>query len=354
MLRAVHVIGRMPGHGTQRQLAGMLKVAHGRFWDATLTVLRAGDPLAQEVADAGVPVVQFAGPEADPRRFTWLRRAIEDADLVHTSLWGANVFGRLVAHSRRRPPAVVISEHSVEDLRPTSHRLIDRALRRCTDEYIANSRDVARFLARAHRVPIERVTVIRNAIDRNVFHPATSSRQRHRPARLGAVGRLEPVKGLDVLLAAMPEIVRKRPVELTLVGDGSERPGLERMAKGLPVVFAGHMDAPSDVATFLRSLDVFIMPSRWEGFPNALLEALACGVTAVVTDVPGMREAAEDQAVFVPPDRPAALAEAVDRALASPPPPPTISVRAFEDMATAHLEVFERALARRGSIERSA
>ena len=151
MLRAVHVIGRMPGHGTQRQLAEMLKVAHGRFWDARLAVLRAGDPLTQEVADAGVPVVQFAGPDWDPRRFTWLRRAIDGADVVHSSLWGANAFARIVARSRRPRPAVVVTERSVEDLRPSTARKIDRALRGWTDGYVANSRDVAAFLARSHR-----------------------------------------------------------------------------------------------------------------------------------------------------------------------------------------------------------
>ena len=136
MLRAVHVIGRMPGHGTQRQLAEMLKVAHGRFWDARLAVLRAGDPLTQEVADAGVPVVQFAGPDWDPRRFTWLRRAIDGADVVHSSLWGANAFCADRRRSRRPRPAVVVTERSVEIsvLRPPGrsirHPRVDGRIRR--------------------------------------------------------------------------------------------------------------------------------------------------------------------------------------------------------------------------------
>ena len=352
MLRVVQVIGRMPGHGTQLQLARMLESAHRRLWDARLAVLRAGDPLAQELADAGVPVHQFAGRDGDPRRFVWLRRAIHGADIIHSSLWGTNVYARVVAGTRHRRPAIVISERSVEDFRPAGHRRVDRALRRWTDEYIANSRDVAEFVARAHGVPIDDVTVIRNGIDRNVFFPERTPRERIGPARLGAVGRLELEKGLDVLLAAMPEIAASRPVELTVVGDGPERPALQRMADGLPVVFAGHMGAPSDVADFLRSLDVFIMPSRREGLPNALLEALACGVPAVVTDVPGMKEAAEGHAFFVPPDRPAELARTVVRALTSWDRPPLTSLISFDHVAAAHLRVFERAHARRRSAHR--
>jgi glycosyltransferase involved in cell wall biosynthesis len=346
MLRVVHVIGRMPGHGTQRQLVGMLQSAHMLSWDATLAVLRAGDPLSKEVADSGVPVVEFTGHDGDPRRLVWLRRLLDDTDVVHSSLWGANVYGRLVAATRRQRPAVVISERSVEEFRPPAKRRVDRALRRWTEEYIANSNDVAAFVARAHGVPADRVTVIRNGIDRSIFFPDRAPRARDGPARLGAVGRLIPEKGLDVLLAAMPKIVAIQPVELTVVGDGPERSALEHRAHGLPVVFSGYIGAPSDIASFLQNLDLFIMPSRWEGLPNALLEALACGVPVVATDVPGMREAAGGHALLVPPDQPAALAEAVCRALSSQ-DRPTVSLNSFDEVAAAHLAVFQRAHARR-------
>jgi glycosyltransferase involved in cell wall biosynthesis len=200
-------------------------------------------------------------------------------------------------------------------------------------------------------VSAQRVTVIRNGIDRSIFFPKRS-RDREGPARLGSVGRLIPEKGLDVLLAAMPEIVARQPAELTVLGDGPERTALERKARGLPVVFAGYVGTPSEVASFLRSLDVFIMPSRWEGLPNALLEALACGVTVVATDVPGMREAAGGEALLVPSDQPTALADAVCGALSSPQRPQKVSLNSFEDVATAHLKVFERAVERGTSTSR--
>jgi glycosyltransferase involved in cell wall biosynthesis len=340
------VIGRMPGDGTQRQLAGMLRCAHRRHWDAALAVLRAGDPLTQEVADAGVPTVEFRGHDSDPRRFDSLRRLLRTADVVHSSLWGANAYARLAAATLRRRPAVAISERSVEEFRPAAQRRMDRGLRRWTDEYIANSNDVAEFVARSHGVPRDRVTVIRNGIDRSVFFAGSGRRDPGGAARLGTVGRLIPEKGLDVLLAAMPRILAARPVVLTVVGDGSERPVLERKARGLPVVFAGALGTPPDVASFLRSIDVFVMPSRWEGLPNAVLEAMACGIPVVATDVPGMAEAAGGHALLVPPDQPAALAQAVCRALASP-LRPTVSLNSFDEVATTHLAVFERAHARR-------
>jgi glycosyltransferase involved in cell wall biosynthesis len=352
MLRVVHVIGRMPGHGTQRQLAGMVRAAHRRNWEATVAVLRSGDPLSREIADAGVPVVEFAGHDLHPRRFVSLRELIRTADVVHSSLWGANIYARVAVTTLRRRPAIVISERSVEEFRSPTQRMMDRALRRWTDAYIANSHDVAAFVSRAHRVPVDRVTVINNGLDRGVFFPRRRHRERDGSARIGTVGRLIPEKGLDVLLAALPQILATHRVALTVVGDGPERPALERRARELPVDFAGHLETPSAVASFLRSIDVFVMPSRWEGLPNALLEALACGVPVVATDVPGMAEAAADNALLVPPDHPAALADAICQVLASPIRPAALSLQSFEDVASMHLAVFERAYSRRKAIIR--
>ncbi len=342
MLSIVHVIGRMPGDGTQRQLAGMLRCAHRRHWNATLAVLRAGDPLAREVADAGIPVVEFRGHDADPWRFASLRALLRSADVVHSSLWGANMYTRLAVLTLSRRPAVVVSERSVEDFRTRPRRAVDRILRRWTEEYVANSNAVADFVEWAHHAPRNRITVIRNGIDRTTFHPGTSRRANHEPARLGTVGRLIPEKGVDVLLEALPAIVAKRPAVLTVVGDGPQRKTLERKARDLPVEFVGHVGSPIEVAEFLRSIDVFVMPSRWEGLPNSLLEALACGTSVVASDVPGVAEAARGNAVLVLPDQPVALAEAVCRSLDSA-SRPSVRLDSFEEVASRHLAVFERA-----------
>jgi hypothetical protein len=207
-----------------------------------------------------------------------------------------------------------------------------------------------------------------------VFRPAESSAPRRRPVpRIGAMGRLVHQKGFDVLLAALPRVLAERAVEVVLVGDGELQAALERQALGLPVSLPGALTQPEQVADFLRDLDVFVMPSRYEGLPNAVLEALACGVPVVATDVPGMREATGLAARLVPPEDPDALAGALLEALPpadaavdgtpapsplsvpsplSAPAPP--SVASFDDVAAGHLEVFERAVRRRAAGGRQA
>jgi len=122
---------------------------------------------------------------------------------------------------------------------------------------------------------------------------------------------------------------------------------LEAQAAGLPVSFPGSLNGGPAVADYLRSLDLFVMPSRYEGLPNAALEALACGIGVVATDVAGMREATGTAARLVPAEDPDALATAILDALSTPSRGSAPSTRSFADVAADHMAVFERAVARR-------
>jgi glycosyltransferase involved in cell wall biosynthesis len=120
--------------------------------------------------------------------------------------------------------------------------------------------------------------------------------------------RLVPVKNMDFFLRVFRKITADVPdAFFVLMGDGGERAALEQQAGELgiasQVVFTGMR---SDVPAVLKGLcdrrSVFVMPSRWEGFPNAALEALACGVPLVVSDTVPVKEVTEDAAVVLPLD----------------------------------------------------
>lgn len=354
-LRVLHVMGRLEAHGTERQLVGMLEAAHGVLWDASLLVLRTGYRLTDVVRAAGVPVRELDhASDANPRRLLAVRRLVAEGgfDVVHSSLWGANVLTRLSLLGPGRP-AVVISERSVEEFRHPAARGLDRLLRSATDHYVGNSRDVTEFVRRAHGVPPERVSLVRNGLDGTVFYPASARVRGAGPLRIGTVGRLKRMKGHDVLLTALRTVLAACDVEVVIAGEGPEREALELAAAGLPVQLPGEIATPADVADFLRTLDVFVMPSRFEGLPNAVLEAVACGLPVVATAVPGMAEAAGPAARLVPAEDPDALAAALVAALAALPavtvPVPRAPVRGYHEVAVEHLEVFKAAHARRSS-----
>ncbi len=348
--KVMHVMARLAPAGTERQLIGMLQAAHGTLWDAHLVVLYHGFPLADELART-MPVTQLPYSTGyDPRRPGALRGLVSSsgAEVVHSSLWGANVVTRTSLAGPGRP-AVVVSERRVEDFRKPWTRVLDRALQPVTDHYIGNSLDVVGFIGRAHGVPRDRISLIRNGIDGTVFHPATSPRLPRAGIRVGGVGRLVPEKGFDTAVAALPAILARHPgSELLIAGQGPERAALERAAEGLPVRLVGQLSTPADVASFMRDLDVFVLPSHFEGLPNVVLEALACGIPVVATDVPGMAEAAGGRATLVPPGDPVALAAAIVAAAGRVTERPAAGqVQSFTDVAEQHLAVFETALTRR-------
>jgi glycosyltransferase involved in cell wall biosynthesis len=340
-------MARMEPTGTERQLVGMLAAARDTYWNPTLCVLYPGFGLTAEVARSGIPTIEMPFTTAyDPRRMRRLRRLIQRGgfDVVHSSLWGANLFTRLAA-ARPGRSAVVISERSVEDFRSRGGRGIDRALRPLADRYIGNSQDVVDFICRAHRVPASRVSLIRNGLDTDVFRPATSPAGPAARKRIACIGRLVRQKAFDVMVAALPEVLEVQPAELIIAGEGPELAHLQCAATGLPVSFIGVLPTPRSVADFLRTIDLLVLPSRHEGLPNVVLEALACGVPVVATDVPGMAEASAGHTRLVPPDDPSRLAAAVIDALRVPAQsfaPPF--VQSFYEVAEQHLRAFEEAV----------
>src|SRR5437763_10322601 len=115
----------MPPNGTERQLAGLLRAAHGRLWEARLCVLYPGFPLTADLASSGIPTTELHGPPWSRSRAARLRGLSRSADVMHSSLWGSNAFTRLAVAGPRRP-AVVIAERRVEEFRGSRRRAIDR------------------------------------------------------------------------------------------------------------------------------------------------------------------------------------------------------------------------------------
>jgi glycosyltransferase involved in cell wall biosynthesis len=152
-----------------------------------------------------------------------------------------------------------------------------------------------------------RLHVIFNPIDVRRVEGVVRAKPRGNPA-LVSMGRLMPQKGFDVLLAAFARIHAGHPdAHLTIYGDGPDRSALEAQSQALgltnAVTFAGFT---SDPLAALAGADLFVLASRYEGFPNAALEALACGTPVVLTDCPGAN------AEIIEPGLNGRLADAVD------------------------------------------
>jgi glycosyltransferase involved in cell wall biosynthesis len=170
-----------------------------------------------------------------------------------------------------------------------------------------------------------RVVVIPNGIDAARFVPMdreAACAQLEIDATnpiVGCVSRLSREKGIDVLVRAVA-MMQRADAQVKVVGHGVERANLERLARDVGVSdrveFAG-MKPHNEVPVWINAATVMALPSRIEGHPNAVLEAMACGKPVVASRVGGVPEAiySEDLGALVPPDDPQGLARALDAAL---------------------------------------
>ena len=241
--------------------------------------------------------------------------------LVHTrNLSGLDA----VLPARLAGVPCVHSEHGWDvdnlDGRAWKPLLLRRLHRPLINEYIAVSRDLARFLEQIVGVPESRVHCLHNGVDANRFHPSPHPTRNclpeafRDPARVlfGTVGRLQDVKDQATLIrafAALPQLGHASPPGLVLVGEGPLEARLKALADALGVgehtAFLGPSDAIPEV---MRALDVFVLPSLNEGISNTLLEAMASGLPVLATHVGGNRELFEDGVegqFFAPRDVPA-------------------------------------------------
>jgi glycosyltransferase involved in cell wall biosynthesis len=139
-------------------------------------------------------------------------------------------------------------------------------------------------------VPPERMARTRSGVDAEHYRPGPSAVEASLPPRPRVVftGRLHPQKNLDLLLDAWPEVARRTPAHLVLVGDGVERPRLVAKAEALGVADRVHFaGAVPDAAEYLRAADVFVLPSVAEGMSNSLLEAMASGLPSLASAIGG-------------------------------------------------------------------
>ena len=356
-MRVLHVIGPLSVGGAQTQLLGLVREAHGTRWDATV-VATSGGPLVPEFEALGCPFVELRRRGSPGLlRIRAVRRLVSagDFDVVHGNLWQSNLYCRLAVIGRATRPAVVISERNVEPSRSRSKRWLDRRLGAVTDTYVGNTEAVSEFIRAAHPHDGKRVVTIPNAVDRSIFTERAASR-RSGPVRLGFVGRLDPEKGVEVLLQAAEQVSPDfdEGVEVLIAGTGRQEPDLRQRAaaSGVKISFVGVLPTGPDVARFMQDLDVFVLPSLYrEGRPNVILEAVATGLPVVTTATPGMSEIFGGD-TLVPPGDIDAMAEAIREACRDPytwtSRSRPVPVPDFPRLADEYRSVFEEAVARSG------
>ncbi|WP_281557257.1 glycosyltransferase [Thalassomonas sp. RHCl1] len=234
---------------------------------------------------------------------------------VHTHHIGPLLYGGLASRFSGIK-SLIHTEHDAWHLADKKRRLLQKCLISYLKPlWVADAKAVAVKIS--DYLKTSDVKVITNGIDIDKFIPGDRQKARRqfklpeKASLIGCAARLEPVKGQDVLIKALQCLPPS--YHLAIAGDGSAKSALKHQVRqaglGKRVHFLGVVD---DMPSFYQALDVFCLPSRFEGMPLSPLEAQACNIPSVITNVGGSSEVVcRQSSVLVPPEKPFSIAEAI-------------------------------------------
>ncbi|MFV0306223.1 MAG: glycosyltransferase [Desertimonas sp.] len=357
-IRVLYVIDSLIGGGAEWSLAHMAPAYAEAGIELHVAFLKSRWEVAPPLIDAGATLHPAALDRSRPRQLVRLVGLIRRLrpDVVHTTLWEADVLGRSAAALCRVPVVTTLANSNyspaqfdnpaVRRWKLRAAQLVDVVTARLASRFHAVSETVADDMAARLRRPRERFDVVPRSRRREVLGESNAARRSATRTRLGlddaqplvlGIARHEHQKGLDVLIGAAVLLAPRFPgLSVQIAG----REGRETAALRSAIAAAGAEDlvrllgVRADVADLIVAADVVVVPSRVEGLPGAVLEAMALDRPVVASDIPMVREAIGTHAArLVPVGDPVALAEAIAAVIDAP--------RAFDDQVAAARRRFD-------------
>lgn len=305
----VLLLVRSLGHGGCERDAAKIAVGLDRSrFEPHIAIFHDGGVLTPQVDAAGVPILSlplrsFVNSSffvASRKMGAYIRR--HGIRLVHAFDVPCDIFAAPVARWYR-VPAVVTSQLSYRSMYPAWQRAALRLTDWLSDRIVTNSQAVGTSLRRSAGFPGDRLYLCYNGVDPSNFYPGPGVRVPGTPLIVGSVCVMRPEKRMDWLLEAFADVSRTHPgLRLLLVGSGSETPRLIDLRQRLGLGEICHFEpARPNPADWMRGIDIFVSTSSIESFPNAVLEAMACGCCVIGSNVGGLPELithCEDGLVF--------------------------------------------------------
>jgi len=326
-IRIAHLIGSTGMYGAERWILAQMRYFDRRRWNAAIINLvdkpAERSAIVGEVKKLGYDAQDFYtggrfNPLAVCRLAKLLRR--EHCAIVHAHGYKSDVIGLLAG---RLAGAKVISTPHGWDKEKNRKLAFYEALAKGAFKFIDRVCPLSLALYDglvADGMPQSKLTLILNGVDIKEIDDAPAMSKASGKQRIGYIGQFNAAKGLDDLVEAFFRLKRD-DCELFMIGDGPWRESIINRVTAQSghggIVCPGYV---ADRLAYLKTFDVFVLPSLSEGIPRCVMEAQAAGVPVVATDIDGVRDLVktEETGLLVPPGIPAALAAAIGRILDSP------------------------------------
>ena len=323
-MRIVQLISTSGFYGAEAMVVLLSQELRGLGCDVSLGIFNAGSPASADLVDAArkADVATWTLPctgRFDVRAVLRLARSLREMkiDVLHTHGYKANFYGFMAA--RLAGCTAIATCHNWTDAtrKLRQYGAFDRALLKRFDRVVAVSEGVSDDLRRSG-VKGSRLEIVLNGVKMRPVSQASAPED----VTLGVLSRLSIEKGVDVLVCALPAILKEFPgLRCVVAGEGPERQRLLNHAAEIGVGEALELRGfCSDTAAFIATCSVMVHPSRIDGTPMAVLEAMAARKTIVASAVGGIPSMLRNGAagLLVPPENPERLAEAVIQVLRNP------------------------------------
>ena len=351
MTKITIAISNMSLGGAQRVISTLINYLSGKGWDITLLTMEQSSATSFYYLEPSIKYFRLGIAGYSPsllsalqnnlKRIYTLRQGIRHSqpDVVISFVDEMNVVALLAIRGLNIP--VIVSVRTDPAVSPLSRSW--QQLRKWTyswaDKIVVLSETAKNFFSPKLQ---SRISIIPNAALPPKVEKNISGQQLAKPAMIAA-GRLAEEKRFDLLLQAFAKIKDRHPQwTLTILGEGELRPELESLREQLGLCDRVYLPgAVKNLYEFLQQADLFVMSSRFEGFPNALCEAMACGLPVISTDCPsGPREIIRDgvDGILVPNEDVEALSSAMDRLMSDEKERQRLAVRATEVIERFSLE----------------
>jgi glycosyltransferase involved in cell wall biosynthesis len=323
-INILRVVSNLGTGGVQMRLVSLLPYIDNKKFNISVCSFKDG-PLKKKLTKAGFKVFIV------PRRFKFdpicIMRLIkiiksEKICIIHTHTHKPNTTARIAA-ILARVPVIIANEHNVDEWKSLFQKLIDCFLALFTDRIIVVSKGVQKF-CQSTGIPSCKFHLIYNGVEIDKFKNKKFRETKRKELGvyentcvIGTIGRIHPQKGHEFLIEVVEKLlIEHKSLLFLIIGKGYLKEELIRKIKSLNLsknfLFLGERE---DIPELLSCMDIFVLPSLREGFPNTILEAMASSLPVVATDVGGVRELIiQNKTGFImPPANTSALYESLSK-----------------------------------------
>ena len=323
-INVLRVVSNLGTGGVQIRLASLIPYLNKGKFNIFICSFQDG-PLKKTLIRAGFKVyIVKRRSKFDPICINRLIKIIkkEKIHIIHTHAHKPNTTARIAA-ILAKVPVIIANEHNVDEWKSGFQKTTDRFLAKRTDKIIVVSKAVQKFYELSG-IPKNKFHLIYNGLDLSKFDNKKSRESKRKELGIneetfviGTVGRIHPQKGHEFLIEVGEKLSKENgSILFLIIGGGYLKEKLERKIKSLNIekhfLFLGERE---DLPELLSCMDIFILSSVREGFPNVILEAMASSLPVVATDVGGVKELMIDNQTgfIVPPAKPSLLYENVSK-----------------------------------------